>query len=71
MIRQSSILDSYDRMCALEEQVDQLKSNHEAIVQDLLSDCGLLKEKLQVSKHGQPRTKTIELSSHLVNPGHL
>ncbi len=49
MIRQSSILDSYDRMRKLEEQVDQLKSNREAIMGDLLSDCGLLKEELQVS----------------------
>jgi len=59
LIRQSSILDSYDRICTLEEQVDQLQSTREAIMGDLLSNCDLLKEELQVSKYGQPKIGTI------------
>ena len=46
-------------MCKLEELVDQVTSNHEAMMGDLLSDCNMLKEELQVSKHGQLRIRTI------------
>ncbi|KAF8347353.1 hypothetical protein F5887DRAFT_916091 [Amanita rubescens] len=43
----SFILDSYDRMRELEQQVDQLRSNREAIMGDLSSYCDLLREELQ------------------------
>ncbi|KAF8333349.1 hypothetical protein F5887DRAFT_1162199 [Amanita rubescens] len=43
----SFILDSYDCMRELEQQVDQLRSNREAIMGDLSSYCDLLREELQ------------------------
>ena len=67
LTRQLSILDSYDRMCMLE---DQVKLNREAIMGDLLKGRNVLREQLQVSKHGRPELCAIWVVN-LVNPGRL
>jgi len=41
------IISILDRICNLEEQVDRLTSNRDAMMGDLLNDCNLVKEELQ------------------------
>jgi len=41
------IVSILDRICNLEEQVDRLTSNRDAMMGDLLNDCNLVKEELQ------------------------
>ncbi|KAF8345609.1 hypothetical protein F5887DRAFT_1074331 [Amanita rubescens] len=41
------IVSILDRICNLEEQVDRLTSNRDAMMGDLFNDCNLVKEELQ------------------------